>query len=282
MFYVGYQQVWSIRVRWLKSKWRQCLIDMHANPQHSHLSHHTSHGHKNPITTPTAIPIDFPVKQVFLGHNSMALLDSDGELYTCGYGGSVMNGMGALGHGDGESYLTPRLVESLVEDGCFAKQVHLGDEHTAVLTTEGEVLTAGAGSYGRLGNFESNDQLFLEPVELLATGVVQITGGKAFTLALTKDGLVQGWGRNDKGQVRRVVVVAVKLPRDYRVLTHSLFSWEPALEWRSTCMPWRTFQRLLKVTNSWAEPSSNLPLEIIIRRAWRVAESSFGGAWMSI
>lgn len=163
--------------------------------------HSRRHGHKNPIPEPTAIPMDIPVSKVFLGHNSMALLDNKGDLYTCGYGGSVMNGMGQLGHGDGESYLTPKLVESLVEDGCFAKQVHLGDEHMVVLTTEGEVLTAGSGSYGRLGNFESTDQLFLEPVELLSTGVVQITGGKAFTLALTKDGLVQGWGRNDKGQV---------------------------------------------------------------------------------
>lgn len=159
------------------------------------------HGHKDPIPTPTEIPMDVPVSKVFLGHHSMALLDKDGDLYTCGNGGSVMNGMGQLGHGDGQSYLTPKLVESLIEDGCYAKQVHLGDEHMAVLTTEGEVLTAGSGSYGRLGNFETTDQLYLEPVELLSTGVVQICGGKAFTLALTKDGLVQGWGRNDKGQL---------------------------------------------------------------------------------
>lgn len=178
-----------------------------ANPCLSSLDHESltvrlaRHGHKNPIPKPTEIPMDVSVSKVFLGHSSMALLDSDGELYTCGNGGSVMNGMGQLGHGDGVSYLTPKLVESLVEDGCLAKQVHLGDEHMVVLTTEGEVLTAGSGSYGRLGNFETTDQLYLEPVELLPTGVIQIAGGKAFTLALTKDGLVQGWGRNDKGQV---------------------------------------------------------------------------------
>lgn len=159
------------------------------------------HGHKNPIETPTALPMDVGISKVFLGPNCMALLDEKGDLYTCGYGGSVMSGAGQLGHGDGESYLTPKLVESLIEDGCYAQEVHLGQEHMAVLTTEGEVLTAGAGSYGRLGNFESRDQLYLEPVELLATGVIQIAGGKDFTLALKKDGLMQGWGRNDKGQV---------------------------------------------------------------------------------
>ncbi len=48
-----------------------------------------------------------------------------------------------------------------------------------VLTTEGEVLTCGAGSYGRCGNLDSVDQLFLEPVELLAAerDVAQISGG---------------------------------------------------------------------------------------------------------
>lgn len=161
------------------------------------------HGHQNPIVTPTMLEMN--VSKVFLGPHSMALLDPDGELYTCGYGGSVLNGMGLLGHGNGESYLKPKLVHSLVEDGCYAQQVHLGSEHMAVLTTEGEVLTAGSGSYGRLGNFETTDQIFLEPVELLTRGVIQIAGGKAFTLALTQDNVLQGWGRNDKGQVIGIV-----------------------------------------------------------------------------
>ena len=80
-------------------------------------------------------------------------------------------------------YFTPKLVESLIGDGVYAKQVHLSKERMAVLTTEGEVLTAGSGSYGRLGNFEMSDQLYLEPVELLAYNVKQIAGGKAFTIA---------------------------------------------------------------------------------------------------
>ena len=38
-------------------------------------------------------------------------------------------------------YFTSKLVESLIRDGVYAKQVHLGKERKAVLTTEGEVLT---------------------------------------------------------------------------------------------------------------------------------------------
>lgn len=42
---------------------------------------------------------------------------------------------GWLGHGDFESHFKPKLVESLVEDGCEVKDVQVGDSHMAVLTT---------------------------------------------------------------------------------------------------------------------------------------------------
>lgn len=156
-------------------------------------------GHNNPVTTPTQIP-DVSVQSISLGPNSSALLDSKGELYTFGFGGSTLAGVGQLGHGDAEIVLKPKLVESIIEDGCYTKQVEVGESHMAVVTTQGEVLCTGAGSYGKLGNFENVDQLFLEPVELLTANADQIAAGKSFTLAL-KDGVVSGWGRNHKGQV---------------------------------------------------------------------------------
>lgn len=148
-------------------------------------------------------PLHFDqVDSISLGSQFSAIVDTNGDLYTFGYGGSVMKeGMGNLGHGDADSYYTPKLVTSLVEDGVYAKQVAVGDAHMTVLTTEGEVLTAGAGSYGRCGNLETFDQLHLEPVELLQSeNVQQIAAGKAFSAALTKDGVVYCWGKNDSGQ----------------------------------------------------------------------------------
>jgi len=170
------------------------------------------HGHKNDILIPTKLQlpdstslVSNEIRTVALGQYFSAFIDIKGDLYTCGYNGSVMaEGVGCLGHGyiPSEYLYTPTLVQSLVEDGCYVSQVTVGNAHMTVLTTEGEVLTCGAGSYGRCGNFESLDQVFLEPVELLAgeRDVVQIAGGKDFTLALKKDGIVFAWGRNDKGQ----------------------------------------------------------------------------------
>ncbi|KAG7367372.1 regulator of chromosome condensation RCC1 repeat protein [Nitzschia inconspicua] len=161
-------------------------------------------GHKNPVPTLTEIPNVEPMTKIVLGTNTGAMISKEnGDLYTFGFGGSLVQGMGVLGHGNGETYLTPKRVESLVEDGCSVQDVVLGESHTTVLTTEGEVLTTGASSYGRLGNGEtSEDSLYFDSVEILQEGnVIQIAGGKSFTLALTKEGVVYGWGRNHKGQL---------------------------------------------------------------------------------
>ena len=183
-------------------------------------------GHANPVREPTALilPSDdgistttatttTKVQDVALGVNCAAFVDTAGDLYTCGFGGSTLAGAGCLGHGDLTSRHQPTLVTSLVEDGCAVEQVVIGEAHLTVLTTEGEILCTGAGSYGRLGNLDTLDQLYLEPVELLTpdSGIIQIAGGKSFTLALSKDGVVYGWGRNHKGQLGTGLGLAVDM-----------------------------------------------------------------------
>lgn len=173
-------------------------------------------GHKNPVEKPTEIKLpvssdEVLIQQVSLGNHFSAFIDTEGDLYTCGFGGSTFSGFGFLGHGDTASHLEPKLVESLVEDGCYARQVQVGDSHMTVLTTEGEVLCCGAGNYGRLGNLDTIDQLYLEPVELLNSGVIEIAGGKSFTLALKDDGVVYGWGRNHKSQLGTGLGMAVDI-----------------------------------------------------------------------
>jgi len=162
------------------------------------------HGHTEPVTTPTAIHLpNISISSATIHQSFSAVVSNDGDLYTFGHNGSAFSGgLGCLGHGEEASYHTPKLVESLVEDGCSVQQATLGESHMTILTTEAEILTAGSGSYGRLGNLEAVDQLYLEPVELLASQrVTRVATGHAFTLALTDDGILHAWGRNDKGQL---------------------------------------------------------------------------------
>lgn len=177
-------------------------------------------GHQNPVTKPALLELPpgengekVTIDSISLGLSFSAAIDNKGDLYSFGFGGSTLgDGLGFLGHGDGNPHYTPKLVESLVEDGCFAKKVQVGKAHMTVLTTEGEVLTCGGGSYGRLGNSETHqDQLFLEPVEMLRSGVTDISGGKSFTMALKDDGVLYGWGRGDKGQLGTGFGVAVDM-----------------------------------------------------------------------
>lgn len=171
------------------------------------------HGHRNDVLIPTLLspPDSTPlhhdqISQIKLGANFTAIIDTNGDLYTCGYNGSTLSeGVGCLGHGYfSEEYLDhPKLVDSLVEDGCSVDQVAIGNSHMVVLTTEKEVLTCGSAQWGRTGNLETGDQLFLEPLEMLAseTDICQIDSGKDFSLALTEsDGIVFAWGKNEKGQ----------------------------------------------------------------------------------
>jgi len=157
---------------------------------------------KKETSEPIHLPLPDPVAKASLGPNFSALLTTTGDLYTFGYGGSRINGMGCLGHGNMDVHPTPTLVNSLIEDGCYASDVHCGEYSMTVLTTEGEVLTCGSGSYGRLGNLETIDQLYLEPVELMgAEDVTQVAGGFAFSLALNSGGIIHAWGRNNEGQL---------------------------------------------------------------------------------
>jgi len=161
------------------------------------------HDHKKPVLTPTPLPSSLAITSASLGLTSSAFVTTDKTLYTCGHNGSALQGgTGWLATGSNTPLATPTLVTSLVEDECLVAEAAMGECHLTVVTTEGEVLTAGAGSYGRLGNLESTDQLYLEPVEMLAGEVVvSVASGANFSLALTEEGVVYAWGRNDKGQL---------------------------------------------------------------------------------
>uniref|UniRef100_A0A7S2AQB8 RCC1-like domain-containing protein n=1 Tax=Octactis speculum TaxID=3111310 RepID=A0A7S2AQB8_9STRA len=144
-----------------------------------------------------------PIVSVVCGENHSAAVDEKGRLWTWGYGGgSWLSGGGMLGHGNENQLDTPKLVESLVEEGVTVKTVCCGELHTSILTDDGEVMSCGAGEYGRLGNGNTYDVNIFEPLEYIADEeVTKLVSGHAFSLALTKDGVIYCWGRNDQGQL---------------------------------------------------------------------------------
>lgn len=145
---------------------------------------------------------DVEVVSAACGDNHSAVVDSDGGLYTWGFNGSFFSGGGMLGHGNRDAVATPKRVESLDEEGIQVRTVTAGELHTAILTIDGEVMTCGAGEYGRLGLGGALDEHTFLPVDYLSdVDVTQLVSGHAFSIALTEQGDLFGWGRNDQGQL---------------------------------------------------------------------------------
>ncbi|ODN06550.1 E3 ubiquitin-protein ligase HERC2 [Orchesella cincta] len=107
---------------------------------------------------------------------------------------------GKLGRGGSDSCKVPRLIEKL--DGIPIEKVHCGAQFSVALTKTGAVYTWGKGDHFRLGHGTEEHVRYPRIVEALTGKVVKsISVGSMHTLALTQDGLVFGWGRNEQGQL---------------------------------------------------------------------------------
>jgi alpha-tubulin suppressor-like RCC1 family protein len=94
-----------------------------------------------------------------------------------------------------------------------AKDVAAGEVHAMALSMDGDVFTWGNGQAGQLGigpmptiNFRSGlpDSTYYLPFPSRVrglTGVTAIAAGPKYSLALTKDGTIYGWGENRYGQL---------------------------------------------------------------------------------
>ncbi|CBN77994.1 conserved unknown protein [Ectocarpus siliculosus] len=146
------------------------------------------------------------VVSVACGEQHSVAVDSEGVAYSWGSGGSRWDGAGALGLGnlEDEKFLvsSPTEITTLSGVGAKVDKVSAGGSHTAFLTTDGEVWTCGRGEYGLCGNGGTEDQLTPAPLEAFEEHIiVDVQAGHAFALALTSEGEVLGWGRNDQGQL---------------------------------------------------------------------------------
>ncbi len=109
------------------------------------------------------------------------------------------NGFAQLGIGSSRSKrLTPADVSGL---SSGVKAITAGRQHTCALTVAGGVKCWGYNSDGRLGDGASTKRKTPVSVSGLSGGVVAVSAGKFHTCALTDDGGVKCWGRNDHGQL---------------------------------------------------------------------------------
>ncbi|KAF9609779.1 hypothetical protein IFM89_018227 [Coptis chinensis] len=108
---------------------------------------------------------------------------------------------GQLGHGDAEDRLLPTQMTAL--DNLDIVSVTCGADHTTAHSESLlQVYSWGWGDFGRLGHGNSSDVFTPQPVKALqGIRIRQIACGDSHCLAVTMEGEVQSWGRNQNGQL---------------------------------------------------------------------------------
>ena len=117
----------------------------------------------------------------------------DGNLFTWG-----KNSLVQLGTNNTTDTSTP---VTTFAGGTNWKQVSSGFFHAAAIKTDGTLWTWGIGSYGRLGNNDTNTRS--TPVTTFAGGTnwKQISCGTNQTAAVKIDGTLWTWGSNGEGNL---------------------------------------------------------------------------------
>ncbi|KAF8018639.1 hypothetical protein BT93_H3509 [Corymbia citriodora subsp. variegata] len=143
--------------------------------------------------------VSAPVRRVFLisagASHSVAVLSGN---VVCSWGRGED---GQLGHGDAEDRPSPTHLSAL--DGHEVVSVICGADHTAAYSESlREVYSWGWGDFGRLGHGNSSDVFTPQPIKTLqGLRIKQIACGDSHCLAVTMEGEVQSWGRNQNGQL---------------------------------------------------------------------------------
>ncbi|WMV29485.1 hypothetical protein MTR67_022870 [Solanum verrucosum] len=108
---------------------------------------------------------------------------------------------GQLGLGDAEDRFSPTQVSAL--DGQEIVSLTCGADHTTAYSEAlKQVYSWGWGDFGRLGHGNSSDLFTPQPIKALhGIRIKQIACGDSHCLAVTMEGEVQSWGRNQNGQL---------------------------------------------------------------------------------
>ena len=149
-------------------------------------------------TTPdqVSLPAGVTVKAIAAGAYQSLALASDGRVFA--WGG---NQYGQLGDGTTANSPTPAAVH--LPAGTCVYSLGAGGVQSLAALCDGRALAWGGNMYGQLGNGSTGGGSTTPVFVHMPAGAhaVAVAGGDIYTLAVTCDGHVLGWGNNFQGQL---------------------------------------------------------------------------------
>ena len=138
----------------------------------------------------TPVKILSNVKKVTLEDGDSAAITENGDLYMWGF-----NGCGQIGNGTTSHQKSPVKILSNV------KSVSIEGSHSGAVTEDDSLYMWGRNDYGQVGDGTNSNQKV--PVKVLSSVNCVSAGcsGSYFSGAVTDDGSLYMWGRNNYGQI---------------------------------------------------------------------------------
>ena len=147
------------------------------------------------------ITVEKQAVKVVTGEDFTAILKSNGKVYTFGN-----KATGRLGYETDNTGISTEQKGVQKSSGTYLEEIEdiaAGKGHTVALSTDGTVWTWGDNQSGQLGNGTNENSIFATQVKIneneYLNGVVGISAGENFSVALKLDGTVWTWGMNVTG-----------------------------------------------------------------------------------
>lgn len=171
------------------------------------------------VITTGARGVPVMVSDMLSGDGVGAVAAGSVDSFAASRGGTVYawgdNGFGQLGRLDvGYLSSTPVMVEGLSR-GDGVTSLAAGDYFSLALTRSGHVYAWGRNDDGQLGdgnNVDAGTAVALDG-RLFGDRVVAVAAGGAHSLAVTANGHVYAWGKNDDGQLGTGTITSSYAPR---------------------------------------------------------------------
>jgi alpha-tubulin suppressor-like RCC1 family protein len=148
------------------------------------------------------------LQQICCGRDHTLNLTRDGDVFS--YGSGTFS---AAGHGGSKEALSPMILKPLRDKRVV--KIACGESHSLILTDKADVYAWGRGFEGQLG-LSKSIEVASTPQYIKAfygSPVQSIEAGAYFSLAITRDGNLYGWGEAKMGQLGLGKQREVRIPQ---------------------------------------------------------------------